>query len=212
MMGAFLGIVFGMPVPFDIAWLLHSIIEHREDTLFADFYQKYGERRTAEIVSLEEANGRSHKYYYLTLRFTDDTGRCHTAHLKTAHPSARQYVALHESEFLCLYGAVKARDAFQYLDEHAPDGRAYPLHGIPLAVIPAEEDFVRCGRISRLKGWLIVHAFFLALGLALLIGEQLSPATLQQISEAGWVLLPVVCIVMVIGLIVRLTKRRKQKK
>lgn len=207
MIGAFLGIAFGMPIPFDIAWLLHSLIEHREDRLFADFYRQYGERRTAEIISCEEGITRSRRYYYLTLRFTDENGQSHTAHLKTVHPSARQYIDLHESVFLSLYGAVTARDTFQYLDEHAPDGKASQLHGIPLALLPAEEDFVRCGRLSRLKGWLIVHSFFLLLGLALLIGEQLTPDTLQQISEVGWVLLPV----MVIGLIVRLLKKRKNK-
>ena len=138
-----------MLIPFSIGWLFHCFTSHKTEWMYDEFYNNYAVRKHAFVVNYMHTRFRTgnDSIYHITLRFADEDGTYQVT-LKTNHHSAKKYEKVKEDDFLCIYGAIKNNRSTDYIESRSNKKQRIKLHGMPLVVLPAEENFVKTGRIS----------------------------------------------------------------
>lgn len=184
-----------MLIPFSIGWLFHCFTSHKTERIYDEFYSNYAERKHAFVVNYIHIRFRTRNdyTYRITLKFVDEDSTYQVT-LKTNHHYAKRYEKVKEDDFLCLYGAIKNIRSTDYIDSRSNKKWRIKLHGMPLVVLPAEENFVRTGRINRLVSFLYIIGFFVGIGILLLIADKFSIELLSSISQIATKAIPYISI------------------
>ncbi len=184
-------------IPFSIGWLFHCVSSHKTERIYDEFYSDYAERKHAFVVNYTHIRFRTRNdySYRITLKFVDEDSTYHVT-LKTNHHYAKRYEKVKEDDFLCLYGAIKNIRSTDYIDSRANKKLRIKLHGIPLVVLPTEENFVRSGMINRFISFLCIIGFFVGIGILLLIVDKFPLESISSISQIATKAIPFISILI----------------
>ncbi|MBR1752186.1 MAG: hypothetical protein IJ740_15195 [Ruminococcus sp.] len=189
-------------IPISIGWFINCVTSYRIEKQYNEFYQNHAIRKRADVVYYEKEIMRSTNgyIYHIVLKFLDEEGNEYSVSLNTNHHSAKKYSKTKVDDFLCLFDAIKSDYlSFDHIDSNAPEKWRAALHGIPLVVLPAEENFVLAGRIDRLKTIIFILSVFVIVGIFLMVGERLTDSMLRHISLMASGIIPFIAVLIPIS-------------